>query len=226
MRERNYASHCQPCHFLAYSSFRFLIRLVKKLLIFALVFVSASFVWHQHAAIKRAPSLLVPEEPEQTLFLAQQPSIVKNGWTLRPLASYVIRARVLSKMHYTDDDVSTLAPYDVALGWGRMSDTAVLERLDISQSNRFYRWQCWGNTPIPETEMQSHYSNNHLIPADDTIRDRIAQLRTGSLVKISGFLVEVTHPNADHPWRSSLTRDDTGEGACEIIYVQAITEAP
>jgi hypothetical protein len=72
--------------------------------------------------------------------------------------------------------------------------------------------------------MITHSANNHLIPADDSVRDQIAALRVGSLVKISGFLVEATHPQADHPWRSSLTRDDTGDGACEIIYVRNVIE--
>jgi hypothetical protein len=166
----------------------------------------------------------VSKEPEQILFTHPQPPIYRNGWTLKPLALYIIEARVLSKERYTDDSVASLAPYDLALGWGRMSDTAVLERLDISQSNRFYHWQCWGNTPIPEKEMISHSANNHLIPADEAIRDQIAALRVGSLVKISGLLVEATHPQADHPWRSSLSREDTGDGACEIIYVRAVQE--
>jgi hypothetical protein len=199
-------------------------RPVKKYLSLILIFVLASFVWRQHAAIQRAPGILTPGDPEQTLFVGTQPPIEKDGWTLKPLAFYTIQARVLAKMHYSGDDVSKLAPYDLALGWGRMSDTAVLERLDISQSNRFYRWQCWGNTPIPEKEMVTHSANNHLIPADDSIADKIAGLRVGSLVKISGFLVEANHPHADHAWRSSLTRDDSGDGACEIIYVKAISE--
>jgi hypothetical protein len=197
---------------------------MKKLLALILVLASVSFVWRQYASVAHAPGVLVNREPEQHLFTHEQPPIFRNGWKLKPLARYIIEARVLSKAHYTDDSVASLAPYDLVLGWGRMSDTAVLERLDISQSNRFYHWQCWGDTPIPEKEMISHSANNHLIPADDSVRDQIAALRVGSLVKISGYLVEARHPQADHPWRSSLTRDDTGDGACEIIYVSSVTE--
>ena len=197
---------------------------MKKILALLVVIASASFVWRQYASISHAPGVLVSREPEQQLFPHLQPPIFRNGWTLKPLAIYTIEARVLSKERYTGDSVASIAPYDLVLGWGRMSDTAVLERLDISQSNRFYHWQCWGDMPIPEKEMVSHSANNHLIPADDSIRDQIAALRVGSLVKISGFLVEATHPQADHPWRSSLTRDDTGDGACEIIYVRNISE--
>ncbi len=197
---------------------------MKKILALLLVLSSAAFVWRQSGDIRRAPGVLAPKDPEQKNFTTPPPSIQKDGWTLQPLASYRIEARVLSKIRYSEDDVSTLSPYDLALGWGRMSDSAVLDRLTITQSNRFSRWECQGDTPIPESELVSHSANNHLIPADDAIKDKIAALRAGSLVKISGYLVEANHPNADHPWRSSLTRDDSGEGACEIIYVQAISE--
>jgi hypothetical protein len=198
--------------------------MVKKILALLLVLSSAGFVWRQSGDIRRAPGVLAPKDPQQTNFTTPQPPIQKDGWTLQPLAAYRIEARVLSKTHYSGDDVSTLSPYDLALGWGRMSDSAVLDHLTITQSNRFSRWECFGDTPIPESELVSHSANNHLIPADDAIKDKIAALRPGSLVKISGYLVEANHPQADHSWRSSLTRDDSGEGACEIIYVREISE--
>ena len=197
---------------------------MKKILALLLVLCSAGFVWRQSGDIRHAPGVLIPKDPEQNLFITPRPTIQKDGWTLKPLATYHIEGRVLCRARYSGDDVSTLSPYDLALGWGRMSDSAVLDRLTITQSNRFSRWECWGDTPIPESELNSHSANNHLIPADDLIKDKIAALRVGSLVKISGYLVEATHPHADHPWRSSLTRDDSGEGACEIIYVQGISE--
>jgi hypothetical protein len=60
------------------------------------------------------------------------------------------------------------------------------------------------------------------MPANDRIRDRIAELRIGTLVRIYGDLVEATHPRARGPWRSSLTRNDEGSGACEILFVESI----
>ena len=38
------------------------------------------------------------------------------------------------------DRESDLAPVDLALGWGRMSDEAILKDIQISQSGRFYFW--------------------------------------------------------------------------------------
>ena len=69
-----------------------------------------------------------------------------------------------------------------------------------------------------------HAANTHMIPEDDRIRDKIAKLRKGSLVKMIGYLVEATNPRSATPWRSSLTREDSGDGACEIFYVRSLQE--
>ena len=170
------------------------------------------------------PGILVPREPLQTDVTPLQRPLEAAGWTLKPLAGYSIEARVLGKERYKSDSTAGLSPWDLALGWGRMSDESVLERLDISQGDRFYRWQYWGNAPLPDKEIVTHSANVHVIPASAEIREKIASLRVGSIVKLEGWLVEATHPQANQPWRSSLTRDDEGEGACEILYVRSVSE--
>ncbi len=143
---------------------------------------------------------------------------------MEPLAVFSLDARVLGVKCYSDDFIAKLAPCDVVLGWGPMSDTAVIERLDITQHNRFYRWRFWGTPPISETEIKTHSANMHVIPMDESIAGKLEALREGSLVHLSGNLVVATHPKADKAWRTSLARDDDGEGACEIFYVKSLTE--
>jgi len=153
-----------------------------------------------------------------------QASIVKNGWTLEPLAAFSLDARVLGVKSYSDDFSASLAPLDLAVGWGAMSDTTVLDRMDITQRDRFYLWRYWGKAPIPEKEIVTHSANMHIVPADDSILGKLKSLRKGSLVHLSGNLVEATHPKSNKPWRSSLTREDEGEGACELFYVKSLSE--
>jgi hypothetical protein len=38
--------------------------------------------------------------------------------------------------------------------------------------------------------------------------------------------VEASHPHARKTWRSSLSRDDEGEGACEILYATSLIDLP
>ena len=101
-----------------------------------------------------------------------------------------------------------------------MSDSSVLESIDISQSSRFFYWHV-SEFPIPRREIERSASNMHLIPADDGVRRALKRVRRGELVHIEGFLVDASRPDGWH-WRSSLSRDDTGDGACELVYVEEL----
>ncbi|MDB6140870.1 MAG: hypothetical protein JWO94_3942, partial [Verrucomicrobiaceae bacterium] len=96
--------------------------------------------------------------------------------------------------------------------------------LDIRQSYRFYRWECTGPLPVPANEIATHSANMHLIADNETVRAAIASLRVGALVAMTGYLVEARHPACLKPWRSSLRRDDEGDGACEIMLVRSLRE--
>jgi hypothetical protein len=61
----------------------------------------------------------------------------------------------------------------------------------------------------------------HLIPSTSRVRDRLEDVRPGNVVRLRGYLVSVSGPNG-YTWRSSLTRTDTGAGACELFYVESV----
>jgi len=61
----------------------------------------------------------------------------------------------------------------------------------------------------------------HMIPANDGIERQLKSLRLVNLVRIKGFLVEVSNKEGLH-WKSSLTRSDTGAGACELLWVESL----
>lgn len=178
--------------------------------------------WQRCSPVEHSPGVLVTKAPEQTVLKPLPPSIAKDGWSLKPLATFSLEARVLGAKRYAEDFTSTIAPYDLALGWGPMSDEAVLEKIDISQKNRFYRWRYWGRAPIPERDITMHSANMHIIPADAAVLAQLASLRKGAIVRLAGSLVVATHPNATKPWCTSLKRDDEGEGACEVFYVREV----
>lgn len=196
--------------------------LVRKLCIILILVVSCVFLRQRCTPIIHPPGILARAEPQQVNYITPQPPIKKDGWTLKPLATFSLEARVLSAKHYTDDFTAPLSPTDLALGWGRMSDSSVLDKIDITQGNRFYRWRYWGDAPLPEKEIKAHSANMHIIPADDAVADKLHSLRKGAVVRLAGSLVEASHPKGDKPWTSSLTRDDAGEGACEIILVKSL----
>ena len=75
--------------------------------------------------------------------------------------------------------------------------------------------------PVPRRVIETHSANMHMIPANGEIARRLKSIRAGNMVHLRGFLVEVTAQEGWR-WKSSLTRDDTGGGACELILVEAL----
>jgi len=148
------------------------------------------------------------------------PAWEHNGFRIRALAEYRIRARLLSREHYWVDGGARLSPLDLAVGWDFMSDQAVLDQLWWSQGHRFLNWTAPGKGwPIPFDELNSHSANMHIVPADASVRSAVEWTRTGRVVTLTGYLIEAEGPGGSK-WRSSLSRTDQGAGACELMWVR------
>jgi hypothetical protein len=193
---------------------------VKSIIVIAF-FVMGWFAYHRlNAPITYAPGVLIANEPTQQPAPSEVPFAYKS-FRIKPLASFAMDARVLHRKIYRYDPGAALAPVDLAVGWGAMSDEAVLNKLVVSQASRFYYYEWQGQPPIPREEIISHSTNLHLIPQNDAIASECKSLRTGELVHLSGLLVEATGPEIG-TLRSSLSRTDSGRGACEIVWVEEI----
>lgn len=147
-------------------------------------------------------------------------TLERNGYRIVPLQSFTFEAKVLSTRRYRFDRESDLAPVDLALGWGPMADPAVSTKVTISQSDRWYYWRA-AELPLPAREIGSHSANMHMIPATPAIERRLVALRRGDVVRLRGSLVEAQAPDGWR-WRSSLSREDTGAGACELVWVEEL----
>jgi len=141
--------------------------------------------------------------------------------TLTPLAGFSVDARVLGREDYRLGREADFSPTDLALGWGRMTDDAVLARLSLSQGGRWYHYRWQGDPPIPVAEIGRSSANMHMVPADDRVAAALARIEAGQRVRIDGWLIRIDGRNWS--WRSSLTRDDSGGGACELVYACAVT---
>jgi hypothetical protein len=194
-------------------------RLVLILLAIVVVF-GAIHWWHQRPA-RPGPGVLAPDVPVQVdLDPDQRTRLVQGNVVLTTRAHFSMTARVLAREDYSFDDLASIVPTDLAMGWGRMSDTSVLNRVEISQSGRFYYWHV-EQFPIPEGEIVASSANMHMIPADDGVKRALARVRPGEVVHVEGFLVDIDRSDGRW-WHTSLTRNDSGAGACEIIYVESI----
>ena len=167
--------------------------------------------------VRHGPGVLAPNEPVQTA-RGEVPLFQHGDYLIEPLARFEVEARVLGAKRYRRGREAELSPVDLALGWGPMSDETVLDHLDISQSRRFYRWQA-RTLPIPKREISRNSANMHLIPATDDVREALLKVRPGEIVRFSGYLVQIRGDDGWY-WRSSMTRNDVGNGACELVWVE------
>lgn len=164
---------------------------------------------------------LVAVEPLQHAE-ALPPAWSSGRMTIVPKAKYEINAVILSKHHYwAGFREDRLAPYDLALGWGPMSDAAVINALEISQSSRWYQYSWNGDPPLDPGEIIRHSSNHHIIAADRNVLRQVRSLRRFDRVLLKGYLVDVASPDGWR-WSSSLTREDSGGGSCELFWVDIV----
>ena len=173
-------------------------------------------------ACPRPPAFTDPAQPLQSPVPSGLGAFGLGGATVTPLAGFSLQARVLSREDYSFGTESRFAPTDLALGWGPMQAEGMAKRLDVSQSSRWYRYR-WGSEgpPLPPAEIARNSANMHLVPADAGVARQIDAVQAGQVVRLQGWLIRIDDPSGWH-WQSSLTREDTGAGACELVLVCAI----
>lgn len=167
-------------------------------------------------ALRESGPPLQSEVPDGMRPFAMQAS------TLVPLAGFSLEARVLSRKDYGHGREADWSPTDLALGWDGMARDEVLQRLDISQSGRWYHYRWQGDPPLPPREIARSSANMHMIPSSSAVAEALSRVEQGQRVRLDGWLVEVKADDGWH-WRSSTSRTDTGGGACEVVYVCGIS---
>ena len=78
------------------------------------------------------------------------------------------------------------------------------------------------NFPIPRRAIQHNSANVHIIPGNKQVSEKIQDIEEGDLIQLSGHLVNVTG-NDGWRWRSSTSFTDTGNGACELLFLDEVT---
>jgi len=180
--------------------------------------------WYLDRPVRAPDGVLAPAEPLQ-VDVHDGESLRTAGWTLRVRAHYTISARVLGLQRYRFDALSKLIPEDLALGWGPMSDNAILNKVEISQSNRFYYWHVANFEAISREAIIAHSANTHVIPENAYVARELSRLRRGQVVTLTGDLVDAAR---DDGFRitTSMQRTDTGAGACEVMLVREVAVEP
>lgn len=191
----------------------------KTIISLLLLVIILVYFFYPEKVVSYPAGITAPDQPVQ-LNIEEQKEWDLNEFHFIALAEYQIKARVLSRNDFSIGTESEISPLDLALGWGLMSDQQIIDKLDISQRNRWYHWQA-DVLPIPSKEISLNSANVHIIPKDEIIEEKFDDVYKGSLIELKGYLVEVTR-NDGWRWRSSVKRDDTGGGSCELFWVEEV----
>ncbi len=144
----------------------------------------------------------------------------KGAMTLDPRATFDISARVAADEHYRADDGAFLVPVDLVMTWGELPDEPYKSKVSYGQMARYYFWR----TPSADLDLHyvsAHSANMHMIPANGNVRRALLAVGGGDPVRVHGLLVNAKRADGFY-WNSSLTREDTGPGACELVWVEEI----
>lgn len=173
------------------------------------------------APLSRPPGLIVAADPPLQRGIDDAPQIAYHDLQLEPLAEFEFDARLLSLAWYARGAEADYSPVDLGIAWGRMSDSANIDQLEWSHGTRFLNYRYLQQTPIPQAELNRSIANLHVLPATDAVLRQIEGMRPGQRIAGRGLLVAARRADG-WGWTSSLTREDTGNGACELIYLTEV----
>lgn len=168
------------------------------------------------------PSFTDPAQPLQSAVNGRMQAFDVGGARFTPQAGFSLEARVLSREDYSLGRESRFSPTDLALGWGPMAAPGMADRLNVSQGSRWYRYR-WGadGPPLPLPTIVRNSANMHMVPFDATVARQLDRIKDGDVVRIHGWLLHIDDPSGWR-WHSSLSREDSGSGACELVLVCSI----
>jgi hypothetical protein len=199
-------------------------------IIFVSCFISAMYLSWRDIALPDSSLIddtIKESEPRQEVSDQRVLTTVIKGYTytITPRATYDISGLVVSRHRgdalfniYHKADPGNIE--DVCVVWGEAITNGSYRKVSY-KSEEFTCYYSWSGIVTPPFNPEK-IANNHLIPANDTVADRIRAIRIGDQIRMKGLLVDYKVSSGGREIlsrRTSLTRNDTGNGACEILYV-------
>lgn len=195
----------------------------RSTLLFLLGLVLSPFLlWRACAMVDarrfQGEGAVAPDEPLQRV--AHGAPFLHGAVWVTPKAEFSATARVLSAHDYRRDVDGDIVPVDLALGWGPLSDAALVLQMHIGQHSRYLSWHAPSGFPLSGQTIIRSSANMHMVPATDEIRAQLLRLRRGQVVAFSGALVDIS--GGALSWHSSMSREDSGSYACEVVFTETL----
>jgi len=198
----------------------------KLLIIFSFVSLLISF-WNRNELpgnIDYVPAIV--NEPAQTTSNKRPFDVAYKDvqYHVAPEFDYDIVGMIVSYRHHDNNSRmhrlanDHLNMLDVCVVWGDNATAAQLDKIDFWNGIFTCNFQTRDQAAWESFDVNK-ISNNHLISDDDYIRDQVRDINIGDQIRVRGYLASYGSPNVQARG-TSTTRTDTGDGACETIYVE------
>ena len=152
---------------------------------------------------------------------------LKTEYFVQPVADYEIWGLVAThnNIHSIADiyhDKTSVDIKDLCVLWGSNVDSNNYHNIKFSSNAFICSYQTMSREASSKFDKYK-FSNSHLLSNNKTVRNKIRNVRIGDQIYMKGMLVNYApKTNLRHLRKSSLTRKDTGDGACEVIFVNEI----
>lgn len=205
--------------------------IIFLVLLIIIVFVlQKTYTERAEVSYKASGKINVTKEPKQTAYSSDPitKKVKDFEFEITPLAKFNGSFKVVYKKVYTYSFTSTekinlhLAPVDLCVVWGNVSRSKYDPFYDVFRTRRGCGYKLNPAFPFSKSYFKTHFSNLHIIPANENILKAAKTIEYGNKISMDGFLVEGKTKNGSYRWKSSLTRTDEGEGACELFYVRKL----
>ena len=183
-----------------------------------IVIVLSYFMWDQRP-VKHGAGVIAPEKPSVVQITRHQGFEIDH-YKLQPKWKIESTARVLSQKRYWLDEKTNLAPYDIVLGWGAMSDERILSQVQTPIGKRDFRIEVI-RPPLTFNEIRQQILFMHAVPANDYVRSQLAGVRTGNVISFTGYVVDVNDRSGLY-WKSSMSNSNNRLDSNQIVYIESI----
>lgn len=151
-------------------------------------------------------------------------SYAEKRYLVEPVAKYSLYGLVVSHNDISAfwdiyHDKTSVDIKDLCVIWGHNTVDNNFRQLKY----RSEPWSCLCSTNSIEVFRnfrQDQMSNNHLLAGDESVREQIRNAHVGDQIYFQGLLVNYApEDKPDLLRKTSTVRTDTGNGACEVVFV-------
>jgi hypothetical protein len=150
-------------------------------------------------------------------------------YTVHPLYTYELVGLVVSKHdaktwwdHLHREWNDNLNIVDLCVVWGNNARNGSYSDIQFSSGQFTCNFSTRSDAAYAAFD-QTAISNNHLLTDQPDIAKKLLTVRVGDQIRFRGHLAEYAHQHGlDFRRGTSTVRTDTGNGACETVYVDSI----